>query len=237
MSASGVVPLALTIERAELLHFLGYPEGHEPPARIASLLDSTLAEARARVRARGAWALLDLAKAGSIGLEPIDASGLVIGLVTIGDDVERRASELIRAGAATEALLMDAAGSAAVEEAADRLGSLIVDGTGSGLESRPHADGDGVELRDPIPSDAGPAPAAISCRVSPGYGKWPLAAQRALLRLLPHRELGVELLPTMLMVPRKSVSFAMWLGADARPLAGLSGCARCELENCRYRRA
>ena len=39
-----------------------------------------------------------------------------------------------------------------------------------------------------------------------------------------------------MMVPRKSISFAMWLGARERPAAGLAGCIRCTLEHCRYRR-
>ena len=61
-------------------------------------------------------------------------------------------------------------------------------------------------------------------------------AQRQLFSRLPAREVGVKLQPSLLMVPRKSISFAMWLGAEARPVAGLSGCARCHLEHCRYRR-
>ena len=229
MTGPGVVSIGLTIERAELLHFLGYPAGHEPAGRIASLLDSTLEEARELVQARGAFAFLEVDRAGTVGLEPVEASGLAIGLVTTGDAIERRAGALIRAGAATEALLMDAAGSAAAEEAADRLGALIVE-RGAELETR--SDGGQVEARESTP-----APTPISCRISPGYGRWDISAQRRLFGMLPHRELGVELLPTMLMTPRKSVSFAMWLGAGARPLAGLSGCARCELESCRYRRA
>jgi hypothetical protein len=217
-STGGVVSLPVTIERDEVEHFLGYPEGRKPFGRIAGLLGDMIREARRLARPRGTYEMLPVARAAELGLEPIDARRLVVGLVTIGDGIESRATELLRAGAVTEGLLLDAAGSAAVEEAADRLGALIAG------DGRSDATGRASRAR------------RLSCRVSPGYGKWSIASQRALFELLPHEAVGVELMPTMLMTPRKSISFAMWLGADARPIAGLSGCARCGLEHCRYKR-
>jgi len=205
------IALPLTIEREEVLHLLGYPDDEDAPERIEELLARMLAEARRLSRARGVYASLPVERAGEVGLERMDATGLVIGMVTAGDGIERRVAEAMDRGAVTEALLLDAAGSAAAEEAADRLGAII-----SGDES----------------NEARP----VSCRVSPGYGHWPLTAQTALFERLPHEAIGVRLLPSMLMVPRKSISFAMWLGADARPITGLAGCARCRLEHCRYRR-
>ena len=178
-----------------------------------------LSLARARAEAGGAWRSVPLEDCEELQLEPIPCEGLVIGLVTVGPTVETLASECLRAGDALGALLFDAAGSAAVEEAADRLGAAI----GTDLAGGPAAGG-------------WPA-ARLSCRVSPGYGRWRLSAQPALFARLPHAALGVELLPSFLMRPSKSISFAMWLGAGQRPLAGLSGCARCELEECRYRRS
>jgi hypothetical protein len=81
--------------------------------------------------------------------------------------------------------------------------------------------------------------------VSPGYGTWPITAQRALFDLLPHDEIQVELLPSCLMTPRKSVSFAVWLGERETPgvgqgnAAGDEGrtarCAICDLPSCPYR--
>ena len=46
-----------------------------------------------------------------------------------------------------------------------------------------------------------PTAERLSCRVSPGYGDWPLAAQRLLFDLLPHAAIGVELLPSLMMRP------------------------------------
>ncbi len=47
------VDSSLSVARADVLHFLGYPDGHEPRPRIADLLDECLAEARGLVRGRG----------------------------------------------------------------------------------------------------------------------------------------------------------------------------------------
>jgi len=213
--AGEVIELPVTIRRGDVLHFLGYPEGQLPADRIERLIDDTIREARRFAAPRGVFLSHPVDRSSEIGLEPIEASGLVIGLVTIGYDLERHVNDLVSIGAPTRALLLDAAGSAAVEEVADRLGSLIAGEEDLGSDA-------------PVPH--------VSCRVSPGYGSWDVRSQRALFDLLPHYRVGVDLLPTMLMAPRKSISFAMWLGADRRPLAGLSGCARCGLVECRYRK-
>lgn len=224
---------ALSLPRVDVLHFLGYPAGREPQPRVAALVDDGLAIARGLVRGRGVWTTLPADQAVEVGLAPIAASGLVIGLVTAGAAIVEAASISMARGDATTALILDACGSAAAEEAADRISAAIVASVGGmgGMGGIGGIDGEAP------PAAETDRPAAISCRISPGYGKWPLSSQPALFARLPHREIGVRLDPSLLMVPRKSVSFAMWLGADARPLSGLSGCARCELESCRYRRA
>ncbi len=219
-AAGEVLDIPVGIADADVLHFLGYPEGRRPPPQIEALLEASLKDARTCVAGRGSFLIVDPTDAPRVGLEPMDASALILGLVTVGGAIEARASELLGVGEATRALLIDAAGSAAAEEAADRLGALIVGDETALIES----------------PESNPRALPVSCRISPGYGAWPLAAQRQLFSLLPARELGVELQPSLLMVPRKSISFAMWLGADARPVAGLSGCSRCHLEHCRYRR-
>jgi hypothetical protein len=233
-----VLRLPLLIRREEVLHFLGYPETYEPPQRVEVRIGSALAEARDLAAAAGTYRHLPVAAASSIGLEPIPAAGLVIGLVTVGEGIEKQVAELLRAGDATGALLLDAAGSAAAEEAADHLGAIIANEDPEDASEAPAEDVPPTASHaDPAPPEREIEPASpVACRISPGYGSWPLEAQSALLDRLPHARLGVSLLPSMLMVPRKSISFAMWLGTDARPIAGASGCARCRLGHCRYRR-
>lgn len=246
---SEILELPVIIRRDEVLHFIGYPPDRTPPGHTEELLASLIDEARSLSRARGAFRLISSEDAPLIGLTPIAASSLAIGLVTIGAEIEERVGGYLREGEAMKALALDAAGSAAVEEAADRLGAVIAAGdiagtptgtrTGTPAGTRAGTRAGAPAAEGEAPDDGGEATRRaepVSCRVSPGYGQWSLASQASLFRLLPHREMGVELLPSMLMVPRKSISFAMWLGADSRPLEGLAGCARCGLDACRYRR-
>jgi len=208
------------------------------PPRIGEQIEPARQEARALAAPRGTYRLLPLDRAPAIGLEPIPASALVVGIVTVGDGVEKRVAEYLRQGETTRALLLDAAGSAAAEEAADHLGAIIANADppeepAVGSTSEPRAPVLPPDTRGfPPPLTALP----VSCRISPGYGNWPMEGQRSLFELVAHERIGVTLLPSLLMIPRKSISFAMWLGADAKPLAGLSGCPRCRLAGCRYRR-
>lgn len=207
-----VSSLRLSIRETDVLHFLGYPKGRRPAKRLEPLLMDVLHEARRLAAARGAFRTFPVSSASSVGLEPERADGLVLGLVTVGAGIEQRVTELLGRGEDSRALILDAAGSAAAEEAAHRLSARIVVGKTT-------------------------SSADAACRISPGYGRWPLTAQRALFARLPHEALGVSLNPSMMMVPRKSISFALWLGAQTAPRAGLSACDTCGLPRCRYRRS
>lgn len=220
--------LPLTIARSEVLHFLGYPAGREPRGRVAERLAECLTEARRKAEGRALWRSLPADAAPEVGLTPIPAQGLAIGLVTAGAAIVDAATACLAAEDATGALLLDACGSAAAEEAADRASAAIVATLAAKSEESASA-----ARSEPSREERA---AAVSCRISPGYGSWKLSSQVDLFARLPHREIGLRLEESMLMTPRKSISFAMWLGADARPVAGLSGCARCELETCRYRK-
>jgi cobalamin-dependent methionine synthase I len=110
-----------------------------------------------------------------------------------------------------DALLLDAIGSAAAEAAADALNLALCEVAGArGLFAAP--------------------------RVSPGYGAWDVRFQVKLLALLPAAELGVTLTTGQMMVPRKSVSFAVSFEQEARQgHSPGSRCERCGLERCRHR--
>ena len=75
----------------------------------------------------------------------------------------------------------------------------------------------------------------VRSRISPGYGSWDVSGQQALFGLLPGEEVGVNLTAGMMMVPRKSVSFAVRLGAEA-PRRPQRRCERCGMKSCSYRK-
>ncbi len=221
--------LAVPLRREDALHFLGYRGGGTPAARTESALDAALAEARDLVAPRGVHRIVPRDCAAVLGLPARRGPCIALGLVTIGPGLERRVSELLARGEDLRALLLDAAGSAAAEEAADELERRIHAAGGSGGTARDEGERDVAER--------GGAPRRKPRRVSPGYGAWPLTAQRALFDLLPHEEIGVRLLPSCLMVPRKSVSFAVWLGEreSADPGSRPGRCMSCDMTTCPYR--
>ncbi len=109
-----------------------------------------------------------------------------------------------------EAFLLDAAGSAMVEALADRI----------------HTDLAAYAQRHDL---------EVGHRYSPGYCDWDVREQAKLFTLLDADAVGVRLLPSMLMSPRKSISAVIPLGRDTSTIAD-PACYGCDERNCPYRR-
>ena len=162
-------------------------DGHEPDAalaaRIAAMREAALKVIRpARVWRRVDWPKTDGAFGASLKLARhlagCHAAYLVCGTLGTGfDALLRRVS--VMSGA--DALVLQAVGTAAIEEWMDR-------------------------VEDEIRAGLTPGETLVR-RYSPGYGDFPLAVQRELLGLLDApRSVGVSLTDTLLMAPSKSVS-------------------------------
>jgi cobalamin-dependent methionine synthase I len=124
--------------------------------------------------------------------------------------LEQEEARLSEAGDPLGALILDAFGSAAAEEAAEM------------LHARVCAAVQHENLK-------------AARRVSPGYGKWNVVRQADLLAHLPIEEVGIRLTQSSMMIPRKSVSFAVVLEPPGR-VSTRGRCAVCDLTDCRYRR-
>jgi len=73
-------------------------------------------------------------------------------------------------------------------------------------------------------------------RFSPGYCHWSMHGQRALFAALSPEEIGVTLLPSMLMSPLKSVSGVVVAAAEEALLVPKEACGACDAR-CERRRA
>ncbi len=74
---------------------------------------------------------------------------------------------------------------------------------------------------------------ALGDRFSPGYGDFPLQAQREIFALLsPERAIGLTLNESLLMSPSKSVTAIVGWGAPKTE----KGCASCQMQDCDYRK-
>lgn len=201
--------LRVVPEPSLVRRFLGYGRKGRPSRTVESRLDALWAEALALLHPRGAWRHVGQGEAEAAGM-PRPAERVAVGLCTIGMELEAEAAKRTEAGAPLDALILDAVGSAAAEAAADALNFLVCE-------------------------EAGKVGRYAAPRVSPGYGKWPVTSQPELLALLPAAELGVRLTPGLMMVPRKSVSFAVNLLKVAPKGRGCRDrCRRCGLHNCPY---
>ena len=135
-------------------------------------------------------------------------------LVTIGQELENSVKNLTEKGDLTDALFLDAMGSALVEEAAEIVQKKWCER---------------LKETDTILPDTYPI------RYSPGYCNWDVKAQEILFAFLGGGNIPVSLTPGGMMHPRKSISGILVL-EEADPVSPLAGsCRLCGL-GCEYMR-
>ena len=101
--------------------------------------------------------------------------------VTIGPELDAKVAEISQSGDMTRAFLLNAYGSEAAEALMESLNREIAR----------QVEGRGL---------------TATKRYSPGYGDWPITAQRDLLGHLGADRIGIRLAESCLMIPEKSVS-------------------------------
>jgi hypothetical protein len=212
MSALREVEFDAMPGEAEVLRLLGFREGvtriEEPMRRV---LDEARTAARGRVRARVATRIEEnpsrFGKDGVFGR----ADALVLGVATIGGELETLTEELVEKKSLTLALVLDAYGSAAVEAAVVQANYRVCE----------EAEADGR---------------VAGRRLSPGYPRWPIEQQRLVFDALGRAPAGVLLNEYCVMSPRKSVSFGIPVGTELDAGDPELGCRYCAMTHCAYRR-
>jgi hypothetical protein len=138
------------------------------------------------------------------------ARRVALAVCTIGGQLEQGAARLLP-DQPPLALALDGLGNAAVE----KLGQRVCRQIAAGAESA------GLQAGTPL---------------SPGAAGWPVEiGQPQVFALLDPGQAGVRLTSGGMMVPRKSMSFALGLGVE---MPGADPCEVCSLvETCRYRHA
>lgn len=137
------------------------------------------------------------------------ATEIAPAVCTIGSALDTRVGALFAAGKPLRALALDGAGVAALGQISQAVGERIcAEAASRGLRA--------------------------GMRASPGQEGWPLEQQSVLFGLLPAQEIGVRLTESCLMLPRKSVSFAVGLGPEMQ--ADATACEYCsKRDHCRWR--
>lgn len=139
------------------------------------------------------------------------ANSIHVFIVTVGRGIEETASRRMAGGEALEGYIIDRIGSFAVESLAQSFEESLRRHYGSGGFS-------------------------VSMRFSPGYCDWAIEEQFELAKLVDFRKAGVTLTESCVMVPRKSITAVVGIGAKGAFRKVKSQCSLCGKSNCGYRR-
>ena len=208
------------IDRRETLRYLQYRGGTLSP-EIRAALDRGEEKLLETARPRTVWRLFGREADGRLAgtdFRPegrdvaallADCDQVILMAATLGAEAE----QLLRRAQArdmAEAVILDAAGSAAIERVCDELCDALA---------------------------ARFQPRYLTDRFSPGYGDMPLKQQRGLCRVLAlERSIGVSLTESGLLIPQKSVTAL--IGVSDRPQPRRPrGCETCDArDTCTYRK-
>ena len=137
---------------------------------------------------------------------------LVLGVVTVGSTLENNVSELFARGEYPRAIALDAVGTVAIETLSKYVRNLICQ-----------------EVKD--------RNLQITRHFSPGYNDWDINQQKVIFEIIPAGKIGVKLTESCMMLPRKSLSWAIGIGKDISRLSKEKDtCKICKLKSCQYRK-
>jgi hypothetical protein len=203
-------------DAAELSRLLGRKNGDDMGAPAAAMagkidaaLETALEESKSLIEPKAIY--VDAAGSdlpGSKVFEELERVAFCV--CTIGPKLEERVTALTKEGDMLAAVVLDAIGSAAAEAVARYANDRI----------------------DEMAADVG---LKTSCRASPGYGDWDVREQKNLFELVPAGKIGVSLTESSMMVPRKSISFALHISENPVRLRSEGSCRNCDMETCPYR--
>lgn len=201
----------IIIEPGEVKRLLGHREesGREPRKRLEEVIAGSIGMIGELVSAAGIY--VD-ASGGDLRGSSVFAGleRIVYCVCTIGPGLEEEVTRLADEGELLRAVVLDAVGSVAAEAVAEYMDRAIQE----------------MAAREGLKA---------SCRASPGYGDWDVREQRALFELVPAERIGVRLSDRAMMIPRKSVSFAIHIDENPARMRSECSCRNCDRTDCPYR--
>jgi len=140
-----------------------------------------------------------------------EAKELATVVCTIGPKLEERVTEYFDRNEPLRGLLLDGIGSASVDSLTQEVCRFMMD----------EASLRGYQTSSPL---------------NPGMPGFPISEQWQMFKLVPAEEIGVSLTRLGIMVPRKSTSMVMGMGAQMATWTQAEVCLRCSLKKtCPYR--
>ncbi len=137
------------------------------------------------------------------------AEKLVCFIGTLGPGIQEKVGALMQDNDLSEAYILDAMGSVAVEDLVDK-------------------------FQQTIKKECERVGKTVTLRFSPGYCDWPLAEQKKLFILFEPEDITVQLLDSCLMEPVKSISGVFGIVPQGSALC--NPCRSCDDRACKVRR-
>ncbi len=137
----------------------------------------------------------------------------ILAVCTIGPFLENKSKEELKNDNLMIGIILDAIASHAAEVTAEETNKIILEKEKELIINKKYTQ-----------------------RFSPGYCQWLIdIGQQLIFNSLPTEQIQVKLTPSFMMVPRKSISFAINIGTKIDQTLGLKECKTCKMENCDYR--
>lgn len=222
--------LKLDLDKEEILRYQGYSRKKvkEPNQNILRITEEEINRGYSLFKPQGIYSLIKIkgsALEGRINLESglifrfaksiikqlKGASHLLVGIVTIGDLLEKKVSELFSHGEFPQALALDAVGTVAVEDFSRKVRKL----------ARQEAIEQGFKT---------------SRHFSPGYSGWEVSQQEIVFKSIPSDNIGVRLSKGFMMLPQKSLSWVIGAGKEIIVSSEEENkCKDCQSKYCNYK--
>jgi len=137
----------------------------------------------------------------------------ILSVCTIGPNLENKSKEELKNDNLMNGIILDAIASHAAEVTAEETNKIILEKEKELIINKKY-----------------------TSRFSPGYCQWLIdLGQKLIFDSLHTDQIQVKLTPSYMMVPRKSISFAINIGSKVDQTLGLKECKTCKMENCDYR--
>ncbi len=202
----------VTVDQKEILRLLGHTsENKKIRDSSKKLIEEMIELSFELIEPKGIYTVKDIKELPEeCSFNSIEK--VAFGISTIGEKLEKKVKSLSSKGELTRAVILDAIGSVAAEYTAEYLNRIIIDkAEENNLYHSP--------------------------RFSPGYGGWRLEGQRLIFNLLPAEKIRVSLNQFYMMIPKKSVSFAVNLSRNRCKGQNLSPCEICGLKRCHFKKS
>ena len=224
--------IKLKIDEEEVLRYQGYSKSKitKPKEIILQITEEEIKQAYNLFQPQGIYSPIKIKKIsfseGRVDLENDfslyfhnsaihllkGADYLILGVLTIGNALEDKISEFFTKKEYSQGLALDAVGTVAVRSLSRYIRSLVC-------------------------QEAKKQKFQTTKYFTPGTSEWNISQQKNIFKIIPADKIGVKLTDSYMMIPKKSLSWAIGIGENIITFSKeYDSCQICQAINCQYRK-